>query len=94
MGRQASLDLSLKRLRGALDQLEAATERLGRAAAEKRDLEDTLAVMQDDRGRLAHELDSALARTQVLEHAAEEVAQRLGKAGLSLRRLLASTEDA
>jgi len=93
MARPASLDAALKRLSSALDQLEAATERLGRAGAEKRDLEDTLAVMQDDRGRLAHELDAALARTQVLEHATEEVAVRLGKAGTTLRQILAPAGD-
>lgn len=93
MARPASLDVALKRLSAALDQLEAAAERLRRAGAEKRDLEDTLAVMQDDRGRLAHELDAALASTQVLEHATDEVAQRLGQAGTTLRRLLAVAED-
>ncbi len=86
------LDAALKRLSSALDQLEAASERLARTGAEKRDLVDTLAVMQDDRGRLAHELDAALARTQVLEHATEEVALRLGHAGGALRRLLAECD--
>lgn len=93
MSRPASLDAALKRLASALDQLEASAERLGRAGAEKRDLEDTLAVMQDDRGRLAHELDAALTRTQVLEHATDEVTLRLRQAGGTLRRLLAAEEE-
>ena len=45
--------------------------------------------MQDDRDRLAAELDEALARQSELEHATEEVALRLGRAGGTLRRLLA-----
>ena len=83
------LDAALKRFAAALDRCEAAAERLGHAGAEKRDLYDSLAVMQDDRGHLAAELDEALARTRVLEHATEEVALRLGRAGGTLRRLLA-----
>ena len=83
------LDAALKRLAAALDQCEAAAQRLGRAGEEKRDLVDTLAVMQDDRGRLAAELDTALRRQAELEHATQEVALRLGRAGGTLRRLLA-----
>ena len=93
MGVPVIVDAALKRLSGALDQLEAATERLGRAGAERRDLEDTLAVMQDDRTRLANELDAALARTQALERATDEVSTRLSSAGTTLRRLLASAEQ-
>ena len=93
MGVPVILDAALKRLSGALDQLEAATERLGRAGAERRDLEDTLALMQDDRARLADELDAALARTQALERATNEVTTRLSSAGTTLRRLLAAAEE-
>jgi ABC-type transporter Mla subunit MlaD len=88
------LDAALKRLSSALDQLEAASDRLGRTGAEKRDLADTLAIMEDDRGRLASELDAALTRTQALEHATEEVALRLGRAGGTLRRLLSEADAA
>lgn len=89
MTRPAPLDAALKRLTSALDQLEAAGERVARAGADRRDLVDTLTVMQDDRGRLAAELDSALTRQLALEHATEEVALRLDRAGGTLRRLLA-----
>ena len=92
MLRPASLDAAFKRLGAALDRLEAASERVARGGSEKRDLADTLAVMQDDRSRLAHELDAALTRTQVLEHATDEVALRLGTAGGAIRRLLAAAE--
>ena len=86
------LDASLRRLSAALDQLEASAERLGKAGAEKRDLVDTLNLMQDDRGRLAGDLDAAIARTQTLERATDEVAGRLNDAGVTLRRYLATTE--
>ena len=86
---QRHLDAALKRLAAALDQCEAATQRLGRAGEEKRDLVDTLTVMQDDRARLAEELGTARLRQHELEHATQEVALRLGHAGGTLRRLLA-----
>lgn len=92
MPRPASLDAAFKRLGAALDQLEAASERLARSGAEKRDLVDTLAVMQDDRSRLASDLDAALSRSSRLERAADEVAGRLGGAGASIRRLMAEAE--
>lgn len=93
MASSAILDSALRRLTAALDQLEAASERLAQAGAEKRDVTDTLAVMQDDRSRLAHELDAALARTQMLQHATDEVALRLGEATGTIRHLLASADE-
>ncbi len=88
MPRHAQLDAALKRLSAALDQLEAASARLGKAGAEKRDLIDTLAVMEHDRSRLADDLDSSLTRTRTLERAADEVAHGLARAGVVLRRLV------
>lgn len=90
----ARLDAALKRLSAALDQLEATAARTARTTAERRDLADTLAVMQDDRGRLATELDAALTRSQALEHATEEVAHRLGHAGGVLRQFLDEADAA
>jgi hypothetical protein len=88
----ARLDYALKRLHAAIDQLDAVSARAGLAGEERQDLADTLAVMQDDRGRLANELDAALTRNQALEHATSEVSRRLGQAGLSLRRLVEETD--
>jgi chromosome segregation ATPase len=90
MGLPAPLDAALKRLSGALDQLEAATERLGRSDAERRELEEVLAVMQNDRAQLAEDLDAALARAETLEKATGDVSARLASAGTTLRRLLVS----
>ncbi len=88
LARHAPLDAALKRLSAALDQLEAASARLRVADAAKRDLADALAAMQDDRGQLAEDLDAALTRARTLEQATDEVARRLGRAGVALRRLV------
>ncbi len=93
MSGSAILDSALRRLTAALDQLEAASERFAHADAEKRDLTDTLAVMQDDRARLAQELDAAIARTQLLQSATDEVALRIGEATGMIRHLFASAEE-
>ncbi len=88
MARSASLEAALKRLTSALDQLEAASGRLAETGAEEADLEQALALMQEDRARLACDLDRAMARNQALEQARDHVARRLAEAGVMLRGLL------
>ena len=83
------LDAALKRLAAALDRLDATSERRARADALRTNLEDELAVMQDDRSRLAVELDSAIARAKSLELANDEVARRLNGASAEIRGVLA-----
>jgi hypothetical protein len=74
------LEEALQRLSTALDRLElAATARLD-AEHGLEPLETELAIMRDDRSRLAVELDGALARNASLEHATREVEQRVGRA--------------
>ncbi len=74
------LDQALERLSSALDRLElAATARLD-AEHGLEPLETELAIMRDDRSRLAVELDGALARNASLEHATREISQRVGEA--------------
>jgi hypothetical protein len=46
--------------------------------------------MQDDRARLAVELDGALARVKMLELANEEAARRLGRAMAEIKALIAA----
>ena len=82
------LDAALQRLASALDQLEAATERRAKADAARGDLEEELAVMQDDRSRLAVELDGALARNRSLSLAQTDVQRRLEQLGEVLSGLL------
>lgn len=86
------LDASLKRLAASLDHLEAASERRAIADRLRFDQEEALAVMQDDRSRLAVELDGALARVRTLDEANFEAARRLQGAGTALRAILEESE--
>lgn len=82
------LDAALQRLASALDQLEAAAERRQKADAARGDLEEELAVMQDDRSRMAVDLDAALARNKALAHANTEVQRRLTRVSSTIQSLL------
>lgn len=86
------LDAALRRLAAALDQLEAASERRVRAEALRANLEEELAVMQDDRSRLAVELDGAVARSNALEQANDEVARRLKSVSATIKAVLAAAD--
>ncbi len=81
------LEPSLKRLRAALDLLEAAIERRIRHE-EAGDAREELALMQDDRARLAVELDGTLERNRTLLSANNEAARRLSHAGAAIRSIL------
>ncbi|PTM41374.1 uncharacterized protein DUF4164 [Bosea sp. 124] len=74
------LENALTRLDGALAQLEAAARRRVDAERGRANLETELALMQDDRARLAAELDGATARLGDVETAAADVDQRLERA--------------
>jgi len=87
----AVLQEALRRLAAAIDQLEAAASRRAAVDAARGDLVEELAVMQDDRARLAVDLDGALARGQALEAANHQVAQRLERASAALRAALGAT---
>lgn len=73
-----------KRLEAAVAELQTALAQLERTVAAKledelssAELEEELAVMQDDRSRLALDLDAALARQNALEKSRDEVLRRL-----------------
>ena len=89
-----ALDSALRRLNAALDQLEAAEERRGHADAARGNIEEELAIMQDDRTRLAVELDGALAQGKSLQLAQEEVALRLDRARAAISGAIADFDDA
>lgn len=57
-------------------------------AAQRSDIEEEFAVLQDDRARLAVELDGAVARSQSLELANNEVARRLAKAREAIEEMM------
>ena len=83
-----ALEAALKRLSAALDHLDAASDRRARADAARGDLEDELTIMQDDRSRLAMELNTALARIESLDLAHREAERRLERAGATIRAAL------
>lgn len=84
-----TLQRALQRLGSALDHLEAAAARREQAHNARGNLYDELAIMQDDRSRLAMELDGALAHGRTLSHANAEVARRLENASATVRAVVA-----
>jgi hypothetical protein len=82
------LEDALLRLTAALDELETTAARRLEAELSHADLEEELAVMQDDRSRLALELDAALAHNASLEKARDEALTRIDRASLGIRAVL------
>ncbi len=87
-----SLDEALQRLDAALGLIEAAVARRLDGERRRGDLETELQIMQDDRARLAMELDGASAHLSRIETAAEDVERRVGRAIGTLREVLARAE--
>jgi predicted nucleic acid-binding Zn-ribbon protein len=89
----STLDEAMKRLEGALGLIEVSVMR--RLEAEKRrgDLETELQIMQDDRARLALELDTTLARLHRAEAAVEDVAERVKRAATAIGEVLAQAGE-
>ncbi len=82
------IDAALARLKTALDQLERTVAEKLEDDLSSAELEEELAIMQDDRARLALELDDALARVNGLEKARDEVLRRLDRAGAGVAAAL------
>ena len=70
-------ETSLKRLASAVDALEWATDMRMRHDEARASTQEEFALMQDDRSRLAVELDAAVDRSRALESANAEAAKRL-----------------
>ncbi len=83
-----SFDTALKFLEAALSQLETAAQRKLDLERRRGDLETELAIMQDDRSRLATELDGAMSRLKQVEHAAGDAVLRLDRAMLAIGSVL------
>ena len=83
-----SLEEALKRLNGALGQLELAVARRLDAEHRRGDVDTELQIMQDDRARLAGELDGALARLDRMEAATQDVSRRVSRAAAVVRDVL------
>jgi hypothetical protein len=80
-GRASAYEAALARFSVALEQLErTAAARIENDLANA-DIEEELAIMQDDRARIARDLDAALTRAATLEKTRDEVLRRLETAG-------------
>ena len=79
---------SLLRLRAALNLLEAAIERRQRLDARRADADEEFALMQDDRARLAMELDGALSGNRALKAANALAAEKVAKAAAAIEDMI------
>jgi hypothetical protein len=86
------LDHALSRLEGALGQLEAAARRRLEVERGRANLETEFTLMQDDRARLAVELDGSMARLGQVQSVAEEVDRRLDRAMSALHEMIERVE--
>jgi uncharacterized protein YicC (UPF0701 family) len=91
-GMTVSLDDAVRRLEASLGLLEAAVTRRIEAERRRGDLETELQIMQDDRARLAVELDGTVARLHRVEAAASDVGRRVERAAGVLREVLGRVE--
>jgi chromosome segregation ATPase len=82
------LQRALQRLNGALEALDAAVERRAEADAARADADTEYDILQDDRSRLAVELDAALARSRALERTLDQVSDRLEQAEATMNGIL------
>ena len=88
----SSPDDAMRRLEGALGLLEAAVTRRLEAERRRGDLETELQLMQDDRARLAAELDGTVARLRRVEAVANDVRRRVDRAIRAIRDVLGRSE--
>ncbi|ACL62026.1 DUF4164 domain-containing protein [Methylobacterium nodulans] len=76
----AAMEDALRRLEAAVALLDAGVTRRLDAERSRGDLEAELALMQEDRARLAAELDGALAQLAEAVAVTDDVEHRLGRA--------------
>ena len=89
-----AISQAVARLRSALGALEAAAERRLELDRGKAGAETELALMQDDRARLATELDLAMARAERLSAVNKDVDRRIDAVMVGIRGVLDGTEHA
>ena len=77
-----------KRLRAALEGLDQALSRHSQLAHEQADQIAEYAALQEDRSRLAQELDAAAARERLLEAANLEAARRIDRVSATVRAVI------
>jgi uncharacterized protein YicC (UPF0701 family) len=89
----STLDDAMKRLDNALGLLEASVSRRLDVEHRRGDLETELQIMQDDRARLAVELDGALSRLHRFEAAADDIGHRVRLAIEAVRDVLSEADE-
>lgn len=89
----STLDDAMKRLENALGLLEAAVSRRLDMENRRGDLETELQIMQDDRARLAVELDGALSRLHRFEAATDDIGRRVRLAIEAVEDVLGQAEE-
>ena len=94
MSAESPLDVASHRLEKAVLRLGHAVDAQLEREAIVREAEEEVQRMTADRGRLAGELDSALARSERLEHANREVSRRLVGAMETIRSVLERRKEA
>jgi len=92
MSDTSAIDAASRRLALAMDALEAAVERRREADRGYTDLSEQIHALGSDRSRLAAELDTAAARSRVLETTNREIARRLDVAIDSVRGVLEAND--
>ncbi len=90
--RDSALGAAIRRLEAAVGVLEAASARVLDSRRTGADRETEIALLADDRARLAEELDSSNARTTRLEATNRDVARRLDTAIETIRDVLKSSD--
>lgn len=90
--RESALGRALHRLEAAVGVLEAASARVLDQRRTGADREAEIALLSDDRARLAEELDHSNARTARLESTNRDVARRLDTAIDNIRDVLQRNE--
>jgi chromosome segregation ATPase len=83
-----ALESALRRLAAAVESLERAADRRMRHDEARANAEEEYALMQDDRSRLAVELDAALDRSRALEAANAEAGARLARAAEAIGAII------
>jgi hypothetical protein len=84
----SAIDAATKRLTLALDALDAAAERRCEADRGSEDMAAQVHVLDEDRTRLAADLDAAVARSRALESTNRDIAKRLDVAIDTIRSVL------
>ena len=88
MSDTSTIEAATRRLALALDALEAAAEERREVDLGEDNLMAQVHALDDDRSRLASDLDAAMARARALERTNREIARRLAAAIGTIRSVL------